>query len=70
MISYRDKGTLADSYIAKDAIKLSQANIVGFHRLQGKTFHKWVSQATQPSHLIVGFHRLFTVKPTFTLRTS
>ena len=29
----------------------------------------WVSQATQPSHQIVGFHILFTINPTFTLRT-
>ena len=33
MISSRNKGTLADSYIAKGAIKLSQANTVGFIRL-------------------------------------
>ena len=46
MISYRGKGALADSYIAKDAIKLSQANTVGFHRMQGKTSYIWVSQAT------------------------
>ena len=37
MISSRNKGTLADSYIAKGATKLIQANIVGFIRLQGKT---------------------------------
>ena len=36
MISYRDKGTLANSYIAKDAIKLSQANTIGFHRLSSQ----------------------------------
>ena len=33
MISSRNKGTLAYSYIAKGAITLSQANIVGFIRL-------------------------------------
>ena len=30
MISSRNKGTLANSYIAKGATKLSQANTVGF----------------------------------------
>ena len=37
MISLRNKGTLADSYIAKGATKLGQANTIGFIRLQGKT---------------------------------
>ena len=30
MISSRNKGTVADSYIVKGATKLSQANTVGF----------------------------------------
>ena len=34
MIPIRNKGTLADSHIAKDTTKFSQANIVGFIRLQ------------------------------------
>ena len=34
----------------------------------GKHPNRWVSQATLPSHLPVGFHRLFTVKPTFTFK--
>ena len=33
MISSRNKGTIADSYIAKGAIKINQANIVGFIRM-------------------------------------
>ena len=33
MISSRNKGTLAGSYIAKGAIKISQANTVVFIRL-------------------------------------
>ena len=46
MISSRNKGTPADSYIAKGATKLSQANIVGFIKLEGETTNRWVSQAT------------------------
>ena len=46
MISSRNKGTLADSYISKGATKLDQANTVGFIRLQGKQTNKWVSQDT------------------------
>ena len=34
MILTRNKGTLADSHIAKDLSKFSQANTVGFIRLQ------------------------------------
>ena len=50
MISIRNQGTLADSYISKDATKISQANTVGFVRLQRRTsqadgFHRLLSQA-------------------------
>ena len=52
MISYINKGTLADSYIAKVAIQLSQANTDGFIRLQGKTFQQmgFTGHSAKPSH--------------------
>ena len=52
MISLRNKGTLADSYIAKGATKLSQANIVGFIKLQGKTNQQmgFIGHSAKPSH--------------------
>ena len=34
LISTRNKGTLADSHVAKDTTKLNQANTIGFIRLQ------------------------------------
>ena len=52
MISSWSKGILADSYIAKGATKLSQANTVGFIRLQGKTNQQmgFTGHSTKPSH--------------------
>ena len=43
---------------------------MGFIGYTAKASHSWVSQAIQPSQLTVGFHRLHTINPTFTLRTS
>ena len=52
MISSRNKGTLADSYIAKGATKLSQANTIGFIRMQGKTNQQmgFTGHSAKPSH--------------------
>ena len=51
MISYRNKGTLANSYIAKGAITLNQANTVGFIRMQGKTHQHmgFIGHSAKPS---------------------
>ena len=69
MISLRNKGTLADSYIAKGVTKLVKANTsLVYQSTRENTLNRWVSQGTQPIHLTFGFHRLFTVKPTFTFK--
>ena len=52
VISSRNKGTLADSYIAKGATKLIQANKVGFIRMQGENNQQmgFTTQSSKPSH--------------------
>ena len=49
--STRNKGKLVGSHIAKDT-QLSQANVVGFIRLQGKTFQPmgFTGHSARPSH--------------------
>ena len=68
MISSRNKGTLADSYIAKGETKLNQANTVGFIRIQGKTNQNmgFIGHSAKPSHSWV--HKLSIVNPTFTFK--
>ena len=55
MISSRNKGTLADSYIAKGATKLIQSNIVDFIMIQGKTNQQmgFTGHSTKPSRSLV-----------------
>ena len=61
MIPTRNKGTLADSHIAKDTPKLIQDNIVGFIRLQtNKPIYYWVYQDNHPSQLTYGFNMLLS----------
>ena len=70
MISSRNKGIVEDSYINKVQQNSSKPTQLGLSGCKGKQTNRWVSMATQPSHLIVGFHILFTVKTTFPLSTS